>query len=358
MSKGGTMALDQRKSAAALTAPERDAFLEALIRLKHKLASGGVAASVYDQFVALHQAVMSVTLAGVPESTNMGHWSIGFCPWHREYIRRLELELQREVPGVTLPYWDWANHSAAVASLFSDAFLGPLMPGPDPAPLTTSVLAFDPPTPRPPWWPATALGWRIHADLQELQYPVGTPNRDRLNATLHRGRSAQTGWPPSQTSLANLIIQHVNQPPYHHLWFFWRALEAGNRTHNSGHNFIGGHMGGALSPNDPIFWLHHANVDRLWALWQANQIQAHGGSHADHYPPNNGRSPFDNDFAPPGHRLDDIMWPWVGNTPGYGTNAPTPIRNLLQDFSGEPARRVRDVLDCKDMGALGGYEYV
>lgn len=23
------------------------------------------------------------------------------------------------------------------------------------------------------------------------------------------------------------------------------------------------------SPNDPVFFLHHANVDRLWATWQA-----------------------------------------------------------------------------------------
>ena len=23
------------------------------------------------------------------------------------------------------------------------------------------------------------------------------------------------------------------------------------------------------SPNDPIFFLHHANIDRLWAEWQA-----------------------------------------------------------------------------------------
>src|SRR5258705_4413787 len=25
-----------------------------------------------------------------------------------------------------------------------------------------------------------------------------------------------------------------------------------------------------MSPLDPIFWLHHANVDRLWAQWNAS----------------------------------------------------------------------------------------
>jgi len=24
----------------------------------------------------------------------------------------------------------------------------------------------------------------------------------------------------------------------------------------------------SIAPNDPLFWLHHANVDRLWDLWQ------------------------------------------------------------------------------------------
>ena len=37
--------------------------------------------------------------------------------------------------------------------------------------------------------------------------------------------------------------------------------------HNLVHNIIGGVMADMLSPTDPIFWLHHANVDRLWVAW-------------------------------------------------------------------------------------------
>jgi tyrosinase len=51
---------------------------------------------------------------------------------------------------------------------------------------------------------------------------------------------------------------------------FQRRLEA---LHGSVHIAVGddtGTMGGPSSPADPIFWLHHANVDRLWALWQAS----------------------------------------------------------------------------------------
>ena len=39
--------------------------------------------------------------------------------------------------------------------------------------------------------------------------------------------------------------------------------------HNTLHNIVGGVMADMQSPIDPIFWLHHANVDRLWVAWVA-----------------------------------------------------------------------------------------
>lgn len=50
---------------------------------------------------------------------------------------------------------------------------------------------------------------------------------------------------------------------------FRRNLEG--LPHNSVHAGIGGDMNYAtLSPNDPIFYMHHRNVDRIWALWQSD----------------------------------------------------------------------------------------
>ncbi|KAH7184575.1 uncharacterized protein B0J16DRAFT_397919 [Fusarium flagelliforme] len=43
-------------------------------------------------------------------------------------------------------------------------------------------------------------------------------------------------------------------------------LEGG--PHGAIHASIGGDMGPSTSPNDPIFFLHHAQIDRLWWLWQ------------------------------------------------------------------------------------------
>jgi tyrosinase len=61
---------------------------------------------------------------------------------------------------------------------------------------------------------------------------------------------------------------------------FQRDLEA---VHGGVHNAIGGDMMTSHSPADPIFFLHHANVDRLWAQWQAAQAKA---GKANAKPPN------------------------------------------------------------------------
>jgi tyrosinase len=42
-----------------------------------------------------------------------------------------------------------------------------------------------------------------------------------------------------------------------------------NAPHNPVHDIIGGAMTTMQSPRDPLFWLHHANIDRLWVAWVA-----------------------------------------------------------------------------------------
>lgn len=50
--------------------------------------------------------------------------------------------------------------------------------------------------------------------------------------------------------------------------------------HNNVHNLIGGRMATMQSPQDLIFWMHHANIDRLWVAWtlagQGRQMPAAG----------------------------------------------------------------------------------
>jgi len=44
--------------------------------------------------------------------------------------------------------------------------------------------------------------------------------------------------------------------------------------HNLIHGFVGGDMGRLdRSPNDPLFWMHHANIDRIWTVWRDQNPQ-------------------------------------------------------------------------------------
>ena len=95
---------------------------------------------------------------------------------------------------------------------------------------------------------------------------------------------------------------------------FRQELEGGQRLHGFGHVWIGGSMLAMSSPNDPLFWLHHANIDRLWAEWQLDMrrnwekanpgVQYNYKSH--YYAKPAGANPI------PGHEVDNRMWPWDG----------------------------------------------
>jgi len=94
----------------------------------------------------------------------------------------------------------------------------------------------------------------------------------------------------------------------------FRTME--NNPHNPSHTAGGGSGGGWLSAvpqavRDPIFFLLHCNVDRLWAKWQwtfgrFTQTDVLTYSPQGSYPGSG--SP------PPGHYLLDTMWPWNGIT--------------------------------------------
>jgi tyrosinase len=84
------------------------------------------------------------------------------------------------------------------------------------------------------------------------------------------------------------------------------------------HLWIGGSMAPMTSPNDPVFFLHHCFIDKVWADWQAVQA-AENAAAAPHYAPERD--------GPPGHNLADKLKPWE--------------------------RTVREVLNIADLG----YEY-
>ena len=84
----------------------------------------------------------------------------------------------------------------------------------------------------------------------------------------------------------------------------FRTME-GN-PHGFAHTSFGGSIQNpATAPKDPLFFLLHCNVDRLWARWQ-RQVGRFDPALAAAYDSNPGN--------PIGHNLGDTMWPWNGVT--------------------------------------------
>src|SRR5260221_277706 len=103
-----------------LTPAERSAYVAALIKFKKD--GNPATGRKYDTFVAWHNQMMQL-----PMSHMRAHMSPMFLPWHREYLRLLELDLQAVSGDSTLaiPYWNWADSTAGAGEpLWHSDFMG------------------------------------------------------------------------------------------------------------------------------------------------------------------------------------------------------------------------------------------
>jgi tyrosinase len=56
---------------------------------------------------------------------------------------------------------------------------------------------------------------------------------------------------------------------------FQDTLQGGTGLHGSAHFTIGSDPGGDFynSPGDPAFWLLHSMIDRVWYIWQSQDLK-------------------------------------------------------------------------------------
>jgi hypothetical protein len=148
-------------------------------------------------------------------------------------------------PSVTIPYWDWTDNAS---NPFTAKFLGG-----DGDPADSDKVKSGPFTrDGPNAWTITVTD--ANGDPDFLQRLFGT---DATAMALPTGPDVGTA----------LNIDHYESSP-------WRDSSSGlrasveNNLHNLVHRWVAGTMGMMTSPNDPVFFLHHCNIDRLWARWQ------------------------------------------------------------------------------------------
>jgi hypothetical protein len=316
-----------RKNAKFLTTPEQETFVKACVLMKADIVNPGAGADEYskwDEAVAIHRMIQSAN-APAALNVNFGHGGLGaysFLSWHRYFLSWFELQLQGYVPGegLMLPYWDWSDP----APLMTDIFLGP--DGGVGNIVSSGYFAQDAPdtgvnpTPSPAWWPAGLTGWNLYSGFGIFAGPL----------------TRNMGLPAALPSVADLQAT-LARPTYSG---FQNTLESGDgadvvsQMHNGLHGWVGGHMGDLTgSPFDPFFYLHHCNIDRLWAMWQAD-------GHATEYPALG---------ADPQHGPADIMYPWTGGAAGYSSNFAFGAI-VMPDFAALGAIHNQDVLDHRALG--------
>ncbi|MBI1852306.1 MAG: tyrosinase family protein [Planctomycetes bacterium] len=176
-------------------------------------------------------------LVDIHAEMHMQHTNDRLLPWHRVFLLQLENALRALHPDVSIPYWDWTKASEQAI---------------------------------PAW-------------LTGVTPTVTTPTRTLV----------VTRAPKSSTDLATIAS---NMSTILAMPDFGPFAASVNGVHGAVHIWVGGTMADAsTSPADPIFWMHHANLDRLW--WQWHSMASHAGKN------------------PPLTGADAVMDPWTYTEP-------------------------------------------
>jgi tyrosinase len=337
-----------RRNVVDLTSSEKQAFVHAVQTLKHTFPEGSNV-SIYDQFVAVHVGAMGLMYDGAqgPAAGHDGaHESALLLPWHRELVYRFEKALQSVDPNVTIPYWDWTDPKA-LEVIFQDDFLGPNGQGvnfniPELGNVQGGPVVSGPFT--------KANGWVINPNLHTK------PSGKSLGDTLLRFmQSPPTNSYPLPKEDVEQVLAIDDYGTFRLALEGFIKLDSSSQQPTPGvfqHNYFHSFVGGATfdpavgrpealgtmadlssSINDPVFWLIHSNVDRLWAEWQAN---GHEGS--NYYPASGGHY---------GENLNDRLWPWDGGESTPANWTPGDLLSLLPAFSQDDIVTAADTLDLR-----------
>ena len=152
----------------------------------------------------------------------------GFLPWHRAYLLDLERELQAIDPSVALPYW---RFDQPAPNLFTPDFFGT----------------------------SNAVGTVQFSNSNPLQFWT-TDGVQGINRAPRNNWNPATQPGPGIITEAQTLALGTQYPAF-------RTME-GN-PHGTAHTRFGGSIRQiGTAAKDPLFFLLHCNVDRLWAKWQ------------------------------------------------------------------------------------------
>lgn len=237
----------QRKNQARISDTEKITFINGINAFNSSAAHPEAIGGRYDVLISIHRHWWHrMHSMDGPVGTQR------FLTWHRVYLSIMEWWIRSYLnyPNFFIPYWDWTANPSIPNWLEN---FKPSVNVPD----TESI----PPTPS--IW-------------------------DQVNVYRTPGQQSE-GFLPTNEQVSDCLAKQTYTD-------FTLDLEG---LHNGVHMWVGGTMIDIrTSPADPLFWLHHANIDRIYTLWQATHPD-----NPDHIP-----------ILSPG---DQVMDPWSGTEPDF-----------------------------------------
>jgi polyphenol oxidase len=172
-----------------------------------------------------------------------------FLPWHRAFLAVTEWKLRALSgnPSLALPYWDWSSDRTIPAAF--------VRPG---SPLARAVR-------HTPARPLTSV---------EVDHLLHDEALAVAGVAALRSRAFRA-WTPEQIPhcFGGVASPNANR------WHGRSRLET--VPHNAVHNYVGGEAADgslgdmtelATAALDPVFYAHHANIDRLWEAWRSDPL--------------------------------------------------------------------------------------
>jgi tyrosinase len=153
-----------------------------------------------------------------------------FLIWHRPFLVMFEQAMQAITPGIGLPYWDWTTDRAeneGIPQMFTAAtYVDPASGKKLLNPLLSAAISFK----NPNKWAETFRSPAPSSALKSLRTLVEKADKSK---TYDR------------------FCPQVEQP------------------HNGLHGWVGGCMGQVpYAAFDPVFWVHHCFIEKLFCDWQ------------------------------------------------------------------------------------------
>ena len=225
-----------RKNAFSLTTAETDVIINALTALSRT--------DIWYRYAQLHEQVSSGDNSvhgwfrqNQPDgnATNIHNAYHRFLPWHRLFLWDFEAQMRAQSANAFIPYWDWTIASQRRLPPWIERVPTSLVQTGSSArfnvtrSVSTSTPLVDP------------------GDYRKL------PTRAQISALM----TSNTGLDPRTSPRTTVMTDNYNN--------FTAVMEG---LHGPPHAWIGGTMAGFKSPGDFMFFMHHAQIDRLWRTWQ------------------------------------------------------------------------------------------